>query len=123
MDIEVSQERQRIDRYSLELEAPENTKAGLPVRCVATNTNDNSTAEARLTLEQTRALLNFAYGNEQSVVDAWFQQLEDHHYADLIAEQGASKPSRCIFTSAELLQFGFDQDELRPWRNENVERE
>ena len=102
---------------------PENSDVGLPVRCVATNTDDNSTAETWLTLEQTRALLNFAYGNEQSAVDAWLQQLEDHHYADLIAELGAPKPSRCIFNSAELLQFGFDQDELRPWRNENVELE
>lgn len=108
-----------IDRYSLELEAPtENTDAGLPVRCLATNTDDNSTAEVWLTFEYTRALLNLAYGSEQGVMDSWLQQLEDHHYADLIAEQGASKPSRCIFNSTELLQFGFNQDELRPWRNE-----
>ena len=117
-----SMQNRAIDRYSLELEAPaENTDASLPVRCVATNTDDNSTAEAWLTLEQTRTLLNLAYGDEKSVVDSWLQQLEDHHYADLISEQRASKPSRCIFNSTELLQFGFSQDELRPWRNENVE--
>jgi hypothetical protein len=114
-----SMQNRAIDRYSLELDAPaENTEAGRAVRCVATNTDDNSTAEAWLTLEQTRALLNFACGNEQSIVDSWLQQLEDHHYADLIGQQGASKPSRCIFNSTELVQFGFSQDELRPWRNE-----
>lgn len=108
-----------IDQYSLELEMSDNlAPPGLPVRCIATNTEDNSAAEAWLTLESTRALLNFAYGHEKDIVDSWFQQLQDHHYADLIAQQGATKPSRCIFNSAEILPFGFKQEELRPWRDE-----
>jgi hypothetical protein len=108
-----------IDRYSLELEMSDDlAQPGLPVRCIATNTDDDSTAEVWLTLENTRALLNFAYGNEKDIVDWWFQQLQDHHYADLIAEQGLSKPIRCIFNAAEILPFGFQQEELRPWRDE-----
>ena len=108
-----------IDQYSLELEMSDDlAQPGLPVRCIATNAEDNSTAEAWLTLESTRALLNFAYGHEKDIVDSWFQQLQDHHYADLIAQQGATKPIRCIFNSAEILPFGFKQEELRPWRDE-----
>jgi len=108
-----------IDHYSLELEAStEHTEADPPIRCIATNTDDNSTAEVWLTVEQTRALLNFGYGNEQTMVDSWLQQLEDHHYADLVAQQDASKPLRCIFTSKELTHFGFSRDMLRPWRDE-----
>lgn len=108
-----------IDRYSLELEMsgePENS--GLPVRCIATNTDDDSTAESWLTLENARALLNLAYGYEIDIVEHWLQQLQDHHYADLIAERGASQPARCIFNSAEILPFGFNRGDLRPWRDE-----
>ena len=108
-----------IDRYSIELEMPADlAQPSLPVRCIATNTEDGSTTEAWLTLESTRALLNFAYGNEKEIVDSWLKQLEDHHYADLIAQQGATKPIRCIFNSAEILPFGFMREELRPWRDE-----
>ena len=106
-----------IDRYSLELEMPSEHEGGLPVRCIATNTEDRSTAEVWLSLEKTRSLLNFAYG-EQTIVDSWLQQLEDHHYADLIAQQGATQPIRCVFNSTEIVPFGFMQDELRPWRDE-----
>lgn len=56
-----------IDQYGLELEMSDNlAPPSLPVRCIATNTEDNSTAEAWLTLESTRALLNFAYGHEKT---------------------------------------------------------
>jgi hypothetical protein len=107
-----------IDRYNLELEMSDDfAQPGLPVRCIATNTDDDSTAEARLTLEGTRVLLNFAYGNEKDIVDSLFQQLQDHHYAELIAQQGTTKPIRCIFNAAEILPFGFKQEELRPWRD------
>jgi hypothetical protein len=108
-----------IDRYSIELEMPADlAQPSLPVHCIATNTEDGSTTEVWLTLESTRALLNFAYGHEKDIVDSWFQQLQDHHYADLIAQQGATEPIRCIFNSSEILPFGFKQEELRPWRDE-----
>ena len=58
-----------IDHYSLELEMSSEHEGGLPVRCIATNTDDLSAAEAWLTLEKTRALLNFAYGrNRRSLI-------------------------------------------------------
>jgi hypothetical protein len=114
-----------IDRYTLELEALiEDEQSSQPVRCIATNTDDRSTAEAWLSLAMTRALLNFAYGNEQSLTDYWMRQLEDHHYADLIAQQpdapqsGSTKPPRCVFNAMELLPFGFVHDELHPWKDE-----
>lgn len=108
-----------IDRYSIELEMPADlAQPGLSVRSIATNTEDGSPPEAWRALESTRALLNFAYGHEKDIVDSWFQQLQDHHYADLIAQQGATKPIRCFFNSSEILPFGFKQEELRRWRDE-----
>jgi hypothetical protein len=109
-----------IDRYTLELEAlSEHEHSPMPVRCIATNTDDKTTAEAWLTLERTRALLSFAYGNEQAIVDWCMHQLEDHHYVELIAPQPeGTKVSRCIFNALELLPFGFVREELRPWRVE-----
>lgn len=107
-----------IDNYTLELDAlsePENSPT--PVRCIATNTDDNSTAEARLSLENARALLNLAYGNEQTITEWGMQQLEDHHYLDLTAPQpDQTKSNRCVFSATELLPLGFVRDELRPWR-------
>lgn len=95
-----------IDRYTLELEAwSENEHSPLPVRCIVTNTDDKSTAEAWLSLEMTRALLNLVYGNEQSITDSWMQQLENYHSADLIAQCRGSKLDRCVLNSAELLPF------------------
>ncbi len=106
-----------IDRYTLELGAlSEHENSPTPVRCIATNTDDKTTAEAWLTLEKTRALLKFVYGDEH--VDTWMQQLEDHHYADLIAQYRGSKPDRCIVNAANLLPFSFVREELRPWRVE-----
>jgi hypothetical protein len=109
-----------IDRYTLELEAlSEHEHSPLPVRCIATNTADNSTAEAWLSLEMTRALLSFAYDNQQTFTEHFMQQLEDHHYADLISPQpDAPQPNRCVINATELLPFGFVHDELRPWRVE-----
>jgi hypothetical protein len=87
-----------IDRYTLELEAwSENEHSPLP--------DDKSTAEAWLSLEMTRALLNLVYGNEQSITDSWMQQLENYHSADLIAQCRGSKLDRCVLNSAELLPF------------------
>src|ERR1039457_4824185 len=64
-----------IDRYTLELEAlSEHEHSPLPVRCIATNTADNSTAEAWLSLEMTRALLSFAYDNQQTFTEHFMQQ-------------------------------------------------
>jgi hypothetical protein len=110
-----------IDHYTLELEAlSEDENKPFPVRCIATNTDDKTTAEAWLTLEKTRALLNFAYGNEQTIVDWCMQQLEDHHHVDLIAPQpgGAKASGRFIFNAVDLLPFGFVREELRPWQVE-----
>lgn len=109
-----------IDRYTLELEAlSEHEKSPSPVRCIATNTDDKSTAEAWLSLEETRALLNFAYGNQQTHTDHFMQQLEDHHYADLASPQPEAQQARCVFNAIDLLPFGFVHDELRPWRVES----
>jgi hypothetical protein len=108
-----------IDHYTLELEAlSEDEKNPLPIRCIATNTDDKSTAEAWLSLEKTRSLLSFVCGNDETHVDHWMQQLQDHHYADLIAQYRGSNSDRCVVNSSELLPFGFDHDELRPWRVE-----
>ena len=58
-----------IDRYTVELEAlSEHEQSQQPVRCIATNTDDNSTAEAWLSLAMTRALLNFAYNNRSPTI-------------------------------------------------------
>jgi hypothetical protein len=112
-------DNRKIDRYTVELEAlSEHEQSQQPVRCIATNTDDNSTAEAWLSLAMTRALLNFAYNNQQSFTDDFMQQLKDHHYADLISPQPSAQQARCVFNSIELLPFGFIHDELRPWRVE-----
>jgi hypothetical protein len=112
-----------IDRYTLELEAlSEHEHSPLPVRCIATNTDDKSTAEAWMSLEMTRTLLNFAYGNQQTFTDHFMQQLQDHHYADLTSPQPEPHPgaqhARCVFNAIDLLPYGFVHDDLRPWRPE-----
>jgi hypothetical protein len=108
-----------IDHYTVELEAlSEHEHCDLPVRCIATNTDDKSAAEAWLSLYNTRALVRFVYGDEH--VNTWMQQLEGHHYADLIAQYRGSKAEHCIVNSADLLRFGFNHDELRPWRLEKA---
>ena len=108
-----------IDRYTLELEAlSEHEHSPMPVRCIATNTDDNTAAEAWLSLERTRELLNFVCGNDVVHVDYWMQQLDDHRYADLISQPGATTSGRYILNSVELLPFGFVHDDLRPWRVE-----
>jgi len=108
--------RRRKHPRTIELEAlSEDENKPLPVRCIATNTDDKSTAEAWMTREMSRALCGFATGNETSTVDYWMQQLEDHRYVDLIApHQDAKVPVRYIFNAPELLRFGFAQEDLRP---------
>jgi hypothetical protein len=110
-------ENRVIDQYTLELEAlGEDESKPLPVRCVATNTDDKTAAEAWLTLDHARTLLGYVCGNDETHVDHWMQQLEDHHYADLIARPGV----RCVLNSAELVRLGFNHEELRPWRLEKA---
>jgi len=107
-----------LDHYTLELEAPsEPENESLPIRCIATNTNDDSATEAWLNLVQTNALLSFLYGNEQDIVDTWMQQLADHRYAELIAQPGGKFSDRCVVSSEELLRFGFNRGDLRPWKD------
>lgn len=108
------------DTYTVELEAlSENGNKPLPVRCIATNTDDRSTSEVWLSREKTRALLNMIWGSDHSAVDCSMQQLEDHHYVDLISEfDETAKPiRRCLVKSEELLPFGFPRGELHPWRS------
>jgi hypothetical protein len=103
-----------IDCYTLELEAlSEHENAPQPVRCIATNTDDKSAAEAWLTREKARVLLKMLYGYDEHV-DGWMQQLADHHYADLIAQQRGTKFDRCVLNSTELLPYGFRHEHLRP---------
>jgi hypothetical protein len=107
------------DHYTLELEAPrEPEDETLRIRCIATNTNDDSTAETLLNLVQANALLSFVYGDEQSIVAALLDQVADHRYAELIAQPGGRMGDRCVVSSEELLRFGFNRDDLRPWRDE-----
>jgi hypothetical protein len=108
-----------IDRYTLELEAlSEHEDVPQPIRCIATNTDDNSVAEAWLTRERARVLLKMLYGFDEHV-DAWMQQLADHHYADLITQQRGATSDRCIVKSTELLPYGFRHEDLRPWKQES----
>ena len=104
------------DHYTLELEAlSEHENEPQPIRCIATNTADNSVAEACLTCEKARVLLKMLYAYDEHV-EAWMQQLADHHYADLIAQQRGTKTDRCIVNSTELLPYGFRHEDLRPWK-------
>ena len=108
-----------IDQYTLELEAlSEHENSATPVRCIATNMDDNSTAETWLNLVQTNALLHFLYGNEGDIMDNYLLQLADYRYVELIMQPGGRVSDRCVVNSKELLRFGFDRDELRPWKDE-----
>jgi hypothetical protein len=46
------------------------------------------------------------------------RQLADYRYAELIAQPGGRMRDRCVVSSEELLRFGFNRDELRPWKDE-----
>jgi hypothetical protein len=107
-----------VDHYTLELDAPSEPAGDNLIRCIATNTNDDSTAETWLNLVQANALLSFVYGNEQSIVAVMLDQVADHRYAELIAQPGGRIRDRCVVSSEELLRFGFNHDELRPWKDE-----
>ena len=65
------------------------------------------TAKALLTLEQTRSLLDHAYG-ENSVFDDFMDRLTSHEMLEL----HATGKDPCIFTSRELIKFGFNPDDL-----------
>jgi len=101
-----------IDRYTLELIAP--IQGQEEYRCVATNTDDGSTAEVRLNLRQANELLSHFYGNEQRIVGDLMLRASMYGSVQLITWQTRD---RLIVDSPDLLQFGFNRDELRPWRD------
>lgn len=102
-----------IDRYKLELIAPVQGQGEF--RCVATNTDDGSTAEARLDLRQANALLSHFYGSEQRIVGEIMLRASMYGSVDLITWRTRD---RLVVDSHDLLQFGFNRDELRPWSDE-----
>lgn len=106
---------QAIDNYTLELKAP--SEPGTEIRCIATNTNDDSTAQARMNLTQANELLSFLYGNEQSVVSEFMRWLADYGSVELFAQPGGRTRDRLVVSSQHLVRFSFNQAELRPWRD------
>jgi len=105
-----------IDQYTLEAEILfENEDTPLPVRWIVTNTDDKSTAETWMNMDQSRTLLEFVYG-EFDVADSELQLLKDHLHLELMANAHA----RCVLNSHELLRFGFSSSELRPWKVEDA---
>jgi hypothetical protein len=110
-----------IDDYRLRAEIQYET-ADLPVHLIATNTDDDSTAETWTTVEILRAnLRKTSPGDEgQAAVDGWMEELENN----LSTEFGAPQPepvkgaatNRAIFKAEQLIPFGFSVSELRPWR-------
>lgn len=97
-----------IDLYTVELELLENpVNSVYPVRCVATNTDDQSTPEISLSLDGTRAVVAHAYGGEPGPIEECMQQLQDHNYVQLVAQYRVAKADFCIFTSKELVTLGF----------------
>jgi hypothetical protein len=99
-----------IDQYKLEAEI-QDENATLPVRCIATNSDDKSTAEAWLSMQRTRDLFSFMYGEHAA---SQLELLREQHYHQFIA----SLTSPCVVNSRELVPFGFLPEELRPWRLE-----
>jgi hypothetical protein len=103
-----------IDQYTLEAEILfENENMQLPVRWIATNTDDKTTAESWMTVEQSRILLEFVYGE---VAGTQLEMLQDHRYLDLMADA----ESRIVLNSSDLVRFGFSSLELRPWKTEDA---
>lgn len=96
-----------LDQYTLMFEdVPAN---GLKYeRVIATNITTELTAEAQLNLAQTRGLLDHAYGGDQSKVANLIEQFEVSHLIQLLA----NSTDPLVFNEAELIQFGFDKDEL-----------
>ena len=111
-------ENRVIDNYRLKAEIQYET-APLPIHLIATNTDDDSTAETWMTPESLRAeLRKTCPGVEgEAVVDGWMEELEN----SLSTEFGAPQPepvkgaatNRAIFQAQQLIPFGFSVSELR----------
>ena len=99
-----------IDQYRLEAEIPwDNEQTPLPFRWIATNIADTtSTAETWLSLERSRALLGFVYGEH---AESQMELLREHGYLDLVNQKG--EKGHCIVNSPDLLSFDFPASELR----------
>ncbi len=114
-----------IDEYRLTAEIQYET-ADLPIHLIATNTDDDSTTETRMTFEGLRVRLSqICPGPDgDATVDGWMKELENHQYTEFGAPQpepvkGAAT-NRAIFKAEQLISFGFSVSELRPWRIEKV---
>jgi len=101
-----------IDRYTLELITPAQGES--EYRCIATNTNDGSVAEARLNLRQANELLSHFYGDQRIVADLMLRA-SVYGSVELVTWR---THDRLVIDSPDLLQFGFNRDELQPWRGE-----
>jgi len=105
-----------IDQYTLEAEIQfENENTPLPVRWIATNTDDKTTTETWLSLERSRALLEFICGEH---AESQMQILRDHGYLSLVFQQGGN--TGYIVNAPDLVRFDFSASELRPWRVDAV---
>ncbi|MGB0081449.1 MAG: hypothetical protein WBP90_07980 [Terracidiphilus sp.] len=118
-------ENRVIDDYRLTAEIQYET-APLPIHLVATNTDDDSTTETWMTVEDLRAQLCRVCPSPDgdATVDGWMQGLENHHYTEFGAPQpmpvkGAAR-NRAIFKAEQLIPFGFSVSELRPFRLEKA---
>lgn len=112
-----------IDEYRLTAEIQYET-ADLPIHLIATNTDDDSTAETWMTAENLRAQLRkICPGRDgEATVNGWMEELENHQHTEFGAPQpepvkGAAT-NRAIFKAEQLIPFGFSVSELRPWRVE-----
>ena len=98
-----------IDQYRLEAEIQwDNEQTPLPVRWIATNVADATTAETWLSFDRSLVLLEFIYGEHAA---SQMDLLREHGYLDLVSQQGGK--SHCIVNSPDLLRFGFPASELR----------
>jgi hypothetical protein len=112
--LEIWMASKAIDLYTVELELLEDPVDSVhPVRCVATNTDDQSTPEISLSVDGTRAVVAHAYGDEPGAIEECMQQLQDHNYVQLVAQYRGAKADLCIFTSKELVTLGFNPDDVR----------
>jgi hypothetical protein len=94
--------------YTVVLEATDKSSGVDFVRAIATSSTDQSVSEALLTRAQTRSLLEFANGGEQSIVDKHMEQLELDHRVEV----RSSKNKPCIFLAYELVKFGWNPEKL-----------
>jgi hypothetical protein len=101
-----------LDQYTLMFE--DASTNGLKYeRVIAANITTELTTEAQLNLVQTRELLEHAYGGDQSKVANLIEQFEVSHLIQLLA----NSTDPLVFNEAELVQFGFDKDELEATRS------